>query len=245
MPDASSPAAISAGGIALARSTTGSATEQSTTVDAGPPRIGPPSSTRATASPSREAISAASRASASSDRLAEVARKGWSSVEWLAVSLAVRSVGDFGDEAFKAGWGEQRTCERDMTHPAVLAIGVLGAVVLILGRVYLDHTERGRLQATVTYGSRELPWLWRMTPVTSPALGVVLLVFSSLELWPRPLGVFVAAVALSLFALIVVLSYRYPPPFMAAWMRAEIEQAASHAPSHVGSTVYGSGCLPR
>jgi hypothetical protein len=111
-----------------------------------------------------------------------------------------------------------------MNHPAVLAIGVLGAVVLILGRVYLDHTERGRFQARVTYGSRELPWLWRMAPVTSPALGVVLLVFSSLELWPRPLGVFVAAIGMSLFALVEVLAYRYPPPFMAGWMRDEIQQ---------------------
>ncbi len=49
---------------------------QSTTVDAGPPRIGPPSMTSATASPSMAATSFASRASGCPDRLADVVGSG-------------------------------------------------------------------------------------------------------------------------------------------------------------------------
>jgi signal peptidase I len=79
IPAWSRASAIEPDGIAPSRRITGRSTEQSTTVDAGPPRIGPPSSTSASASPSRSAISRASRASGSPDRLAEVVGRGPSS----------------------------------------------------------------------------------------------------------------------------------------------------------------------
>ena len=69
-------AATSTSGTAPPRRIRTGSTVQSTTVEAGPPWAGPPSTMQSTASPSCAAISAASRAGGRPDRLADVTGSG-------------------------------------------------------------------------------------------------------------------------------------------------------------------------
>ncbi len=113
-----------------------------------------------------------------------------------------------------------------MSHfQIVLAFAIAGVTALAL-RVFYDHAKRGRVQARRLVGARDLPYIWRLFPVSSAGVGVASLVFGSLVLWPRPFGLLGGAFVCAALAAIVIDSYRTHPRLMAGWMRREVEEGS-------------------
>lgn len=102
-----------------------------------------------------------------------------------------------------------------------VVIAAAGLAVLVF-RLLAARDDRVRLAARRLYANAALVLPARAAVVNAPFLGGGCLVMSVALTLPRPLGLWLALPALTLFAAAFVVSYRPSSVLMPRWMREEI-----------------------
>jgi hypothetical protein len=109
-----------------------------------------------------------------------------------------------------------------LTDPQYVLLFCTVGVALVVLRVAYDRTASGRRTARQLYSSSPLPYVFQMTPVIAPFIGVAVFALGLASLFPWPGPQLVSGTAICSIGIVVLCSYRAPRPGMADWMREEI-----------------------